>query len=133
MIKVVIDSNVFISAFYLPGSAPAEVVFLARKRRICNFVSPPVIGEIKRILKGKLKWSDSRARGAVKRVKKFSEEIYPEKRLKAISDDPDNRILECAVSGQAGYIISGDRHLLNLKKYRGIRIVTPSDFLDAIR
>jgi predicted nucleic acid-binding protein len=52
--------------------------------------------------------------------------------LAIIVDDPDNRILECAVAGQADFIISGDKHLLNLKNFQGINIVTPADFLVAI-
>ena len=46
MLKVVIDTNVFISAFYLPGSIPAEVVLLARRKKIANFISLPILNEI---------------------------------------------------------------------------------------
>ncbi|OGR31208.1 MAG: putative toxin-antitoxin system toxin component, PIN family [Desulfobacca sp. RBG_16_60_12] len=59
MFKVVIDTNVFISAFYLPGSRPAEVVFLARRKRILNFISPQILKEIERILQKKLLWDNA--------------------------------------------------------------------------
>jgi uncharacterized protein len=50
-------------------------------------------------------------------------------RLRVLKDDADNRVLECAVEGHAESIVSGDRHLLDLKEFRGIPIVRVSDFL----
>src|SRR6266849_2180663 len=53
--------------------------------------------------------------------------------LDVVTDDPDdNRVLECAVAGRADYIVSGDRHLLNLKAHASIPILTARQFLDAI-
>jgi putative PIN family toxin of toxin-antitoxin system len=131
MLKVVIDTNVFISAFYLPDSRPAAVVFLARRKRILNFISPQILKEIERILQKKLLWDNAKTESAVSRIRNFSEMVHPKERLEVIADDPDNRILECAVEGQAEFIISGDKHLLNLKAYQRIAIVTPVDFLES--
>jgi putative PIN family toxin of toxin-antitoxin system len=51
--------------------------------------------------------------------------------LKVIeADETDNRILECAVSGRAEYIVSGDRHLLNLREYKGIKIVKATEMTE---
>ena len=132
MLKVVIDTNVFISAFYLPESRPAKVVLLARRKTILNLISPQILKEVERIIKKKLLWDNSKTESAVRLIKNFSEEVHPQERLAIIVDDPDNRILECAVAGQANFIISGDKHLLNLKNFQGINIVTPADFLEAI-
>jgi len=132
MFKVVIDSNVFISALYLPESRPAEVVLLARRRKIINFISPQILKEVERIIKEKLFWDNYKTRSAMARIKKFSEVVKPKERLAIIADDPDNRILECAVAGQTDFIISGDQHLLHLKNYQGIKILTPAAFLEAI-
>jgi uncharacterized protein len=131
MLKVVIDTNVFISAFYLPDSRPAEVVFLARRKRILNCISPQILKEIERILQKKLLWDNAKTESAVRQIRNFSEMVHPKERLAVIADDPDNRILECAVEGQAEFIISGDKHLLNLKAYQGIAIVTPVNFLES--
>ena len=132
MLKVVIDTNVFISAFYLPESRPAKVVLLARRKTILNVISPPILKEVERIIKKKLLWDNSKTQSAVRRIKNFSEEVHPQERLAIIADDPDNRILECAVAGQADFIISGDHHLLDLENYQGIKIVTPARFLELI-
>jgi len=132
MLKVVIDTNVFISAFYLPESRPANVVLLARRKTILNLISPQILKEVERIIKKKLLWDNSKTESAVRLIKNFSEEVHPQERLAIIVDDPDNRILECAVAGQANFIISGDKHLLNLKNFQEINVVTPADFLVAI-
>ena len=132
MLKVVIDTNVFISAFYLPESRPANVVLLARRKTILNLISPQILTEVERIIKKKLLWDNSKTEGAVRLIKNFSEEVHPQEPLAIIVDDPDNRILECAVAGQADFIISGDKHLLNLKNLQGINVVTPADFWVAI-
>ena len=132
MFKVVIDTNVFISAFYLPDSRPAEVVILARRKRILNFISPQILKEIERILQKKLLWDHAKTERAVKQISNFSEMVHPKERLEVIADDPDNRILECAVEGQAEFIISGDRHLKDLKSFQGITIVDAATFLACI-
>jgi len=74
-------------------------------------------------------WDKVEALNAVGQIRSFSEIVRPKGPLAVIADDPDNRVLECAVEVQADFIISGDKHLLNLKVYRGITIVRPSDFL----
>jgi hypothetical protein len=132
MLKVVIDTNVFISAFYLPESKPAKVVLLARRKTILNIISPPILKEVERIIKKKLLWDNVKTQSAVRRIKNFSEEVQLQERLAIIADNPDNRILECAVAGQADFIISGDHHLIDLKNYQGIKIVTPAGFLELI-
>jgi uncharacterized protein len=131
MLKVVIDTNVFISALYLPQPRPAEVVLLARRKKILNCTSPEILAEIERILPKKLLWDQAKAQSAVRQIGNFSEMVHPEERLAVIADTADNRLLECAVASQAEFIITGDKHLLGLKAYRGIIIVTPGGFLDS--
>jgi predicted nucleic acid-binding protein len=58
--------------------------------------------------------------------------VEPDHTLSVITDDPDdNRVLECAATGQAECIVSGDRHLLRLGAYTGISILTVRQFLEA--
>ena len=132
MLKVVIHTNVFISAFYLPGSIPAEVVLLARRKKIANFISLSILNEISRIMLQKLSWDNQRTQNARQRIEHFSELVNPDTYLTVLNDGPDNRILECAIQAQADYIISGDKHLLNLKNYHWIKIVTPTAFLELV-
>jgi predicted nucleic acid-binding protein len=60
--------------------------------------------------------------------------VAPRTAVKAVVDDPDdNRIVECALEAQAQVVVSGDHHLLALKKYRSISIVTPRQFVEVFR
>jgi predicted nucleic acid-binding protein len=59
--------------------------------------------------------------------------VNPTAILEVIKDDPDdNRVLECALAGEANYIVSGDRRLLQLSSYEGIPILTVWQFMDAV-
>ena len=60
----------------------------------------------------------------------IGEIIATRQRLTLLKDDPDNRILECAVAGRADLIVTGDRELLDLKQFEGIRIVSLRSYLD---
>jgi len=65
--------------------------------------------------------------------RKNIEIVKPEEHFAVIKEDPDDNIfLDCAIAGKVEYIISGDEHLLNLKKFKGIKILTPGEFLREI-
>ena len=58
--------------------------------------------------------------------------VQPHSHLSVCRDESDNRVLECAVDGQADYLVSGDIHLLELQTFRGVDILTVRDFLDLL-
>ena len=68
-------------------------------------------------------------RGALKLISRASTVYKPSVRVNVLADAPDNRILECALAAGAGLIVTGDRHLLKLKKYQGIPIIRLADLL----
>ena len=128
--KVVIDTNVFISGLNFTGK-PSEVLKLFWKGEIRVFISPFILKEIEKILREKFEWSEGQVQRILNRIKAKAIEVRPKIKVPVIKEkDDDNRILECAVEGKAQYLISGDeRHLLPLKEYQGIRILSPSEFL----
>src|SRR3989344_2043204 len=66
----------------------------------------------------------------VEEIITLSKIVEPKSKLDIIKEDPDdNKILECAVEGKVDYIISQDKHLLDIKEYKEIKIITPKDFL----
>ena len=66
----------------------------------------------------------------VGKILSMAELVTPEMDLEAVEDDPDDdKILECAVAGNADYIVSGDSHLLDIEEYRGVEILSPDEFL----
>jgi uncharacterized protein len=129
--RVVFDTNIYLSALTFGGKP--EVVFeMARAGKIQLAVSASILAELASILKNKFAWDDEDVREALMVVGRHAELVKPERRLRVLMDDADNRILECAVEGRADWIVSGDHHLLGLREFRGIPIVRVSDFLSIV-
>lgn len=131
-LKVALDTNVYISAIYF-GGKPEEVLNLARAGKIELLISEQIKNEIAKILKRKFGFNDLQISETLEDIGSFSTLIVPTVILKIIKEDEsDNRILECAVEGGVDYIVSGDSHLLTLKEYQKIKIISPSEFLDVL-
>lgn len=131
MPRVVLDTNVFISAILTPGQS-RKALELARTGNIELSVSQAILSEIERILRLKMGWADWQIEAALQGIRDISTFVSPRQRLAVITeDDADNRILECAVEADAEYIITGDkRHLLCHHEFRGIGILSPGQFLE---
>jgi putative PIN family toxin of toxin-antitoxin system len=94
------------------------------------YISPPILGEIRRILSDNFSWSDEMLRREAVRLSALCSLVHPDQTIDAIPGDPDdNRILECAVMARAEFLVTGDNHLLRLTNYQGIRILKVSDFV----
>lgn len=132
MIKAVADTNVYISAV-LFGGRPEEIRELAREGKIELLISETLLAEIAGVLKRKFHWTDWQISQAIEDIRAFTTLITPISTLSVIKEDePDNRVLECAVEGKARYIVSGDEHHLQpLKEYQGIKILSPAQFLES--
>jgi hypothetical protein len=138
MIRAVFYTNVFISALFNPKRPPAQLLELALQGKIKFIVSPPLIGEIERVLAypkvkrllKKRKTNPAEIEKALAKVLKLAVLTPGELRLEAIADDPaDDMILACALEGKADCIVSGDPHLLDLRDYQGVQIVSPAELL----
>jgi putative PIN family toxin of toxin-antitoxin system len=127
--KAVFDTNVFISALITKGGRAEQAWLLAIQGEIEVYTSVPVMTEMARTLRTKFHWEDDQIRAAVRHIARIAEVVKPEVKLKILADEPDNRILECARHAGAEYIVTGDRHLLKLASFEGIKIVTIADFL----
>jgi uncharacterized protein len=133
MVRVVLDSNVLISALHF-GGKPDELLVLANEGVIELCLSAFILEETARILKVKLGWTDQAVHEAVAVIKDVATLVQPTRTLRIIpEDEADNRILECAVEARADFLVTGDhRHLLPLKQYQGIRILSPRDCLGVL-
>lgn len=129
MLKVVFDTNVYISAFIVPGSKAEEAYLLVVDGKVELYSSVPILTETAAKLRGKFMWDQDKITAVLKHISRVSTVLKPPKRLKLLDDDPDNRVLECAQEAGAGLIVTGDRHLLDLKQYEGIGITKVSGFL----
>ncbi|MFZ3063101.1 MAG: putative toxin-antitoxin system toxin component, PIN family [Actinomycetota bacterium] len=131
MYRVVFDTNILLSAFIFGGN-PEKLFELARARKIQLLTSPSILVEFATRLKDKFFWDDEDIAEAIKTVGYSSELIKPTQRLKVLGDDPDNRVLECAVEGKADFIVSGDKHLLTLKKFQKIPVVKVAELVSRL-
>ena len=128
--RVIFDTNVLISALLWPKGIPARIVALARQGRIRSVTSSVLLEEFRRVLEGKMGFSTESAQESLEIVIEHSEVVIPSRRFQVIESDPDDdRVLECAVAGNADWIVTGDHHLLRLGHFQNIPIVTPREFL----
>lgn len=132
--RVVIDTNVLISATFWPGK-PKQLLNQVRRGKIDFLTSEILLVELKEVLTRDdkpFKLSEEEAQHALAAVMDIAEIVEPHSVITRCKDEADNRVLECAVVGQADWIITGDRDLLDLKSFEGIEIVTVAHFLRAI-
>lgn len=129
MTRVVFDTNIYISALITPGGRAEAAYMLALEGKIDLFTSIPILTETAKKLRDKFQWDDEKIAAAIRHISAVATARKPAKRLAILDDTPDNRILECAVDAEADYIVTGDRHLLNLASYRDTKIITLADFL----
>jgi len=127
--KVVFDTNVFVSAFIVPGGKGEEALLLALRRKVDLFTSVPILTETTRILQTKFDQPERDILAALKQISRAATILRPARTVRVLEDLPDNRILECAVSAQADLVVTGDHHLLALKEFEGIPLVRLADFL----
>ena len=129
-LRVVLDTNVYISAFAHPERPIYQVWRHALERRYQLLISSAIVNELADVLRTDFHWEERRLRRRIRLVTRVGTIITPCIALNVIPDDPDDdRILECAVAGRANLIVSGDHHLRRLQVYEGIPIIRPIDFL----
>jgi putative PIN family toxin of toxin-antitoxin system len=129
-VRVVLDTNVYISAIIFGGNCE-EILRLANLGSFDLLLSKYILLEIKYVLKYKFNWTNKQVTTTISYLRDITTEIKPDISLDIVHDDPsDNKVIECALAGNAHYIVTGDRnHLLPLKKYKNIKIISPAEFL----
>jgi uncharacterized protein len=130
-VRVVLDTNAVISALLFSGVS-SKLVSLWQNGLITPLLSREVLDEYLRVLSYPIfELSEKEIKELVQEeILPSAEVVKPKRRLHVIQRDPaDNKFLECAVAGKAGVIISGDKDLLSLGRYRKIRIQSPAQFL----
>ncbi len=134
MLKFVFDTNVFVSALISKKGNPALLLDRVRKSYTL-FISKDILDELKDVIsRDNFGYTDVEVNTFIEAIISFSDIVNPEIEIDAIKADPDdNKILECAVTSGASYIVSGDKHLLELIEYGKIKIITPKAALDLLK
>lgn len=131
--RAVFDTNILISALLWRGP-PYECLLAAEGGLVELFVSEAILSEFIEKLVLKFGVTSDVADQAVQNVRRFAQCVSLLGQVGWVTDDPDDdKIIETAVVADAAFIVSGDRHLLDLAALEGIKIVSPRDFLDHLR
>lgn len=137
--KVVLDANVFVSAFINNQGTPKQIIDFWRAEAFELITSIPILAEIERVLRYpkivKLHGlSEPELQEFLALLQEETHVVSPAGRLQINSDETDNRYLECALAGLADYLVTGDKkHLLPIGEFQGIRIVSPTTFITVLR
>ena len=127
---VVFDTNILISALLSTNGTPFRCLALAKIGQIESVTCQEILDEFAEKLRVKFKFSEEMTQTAVAEILRFSRLVEISGTLKTVPADPDDdRVVECAVVGQATHIVTGDKHLLTLVKYQNIDIVKAADFI----
>jgi putative PIN family toxin of toxin-antitoxin system len=132
-VRVVLDTNVLVSALLFKGKT-SELVLLWQTGAITPVLSRAILEEHLRVLSyPKFKLSEIEIKTLIQEeLLPFVEVVNPRKRLRVVERDPsDDKFVECAIAGKARVIISGDKDLLSIRRYRQILIQSPAQFLTA--
>ena len=131
--NIVCDTNVLISGILFGGHA-RQILRLASQGVITNFISPEILRELEDVLlRPKFGLNSEKVLGIISLTKGSFESVVTARRVSKILNDPDdNHILATASKADASFIISGDRHLLDLKEWEEIRMVSPAEFMEEI-
>ena len=129
-IKAVLDTNVLISGILFGGN-PRQILELVIQGKIDAYISPAIFIEFKEVLiRPKFGITHEKCFLITKEIENLFCFVFPQIRVDLIKDDPDdNIILECALAADVEYIITGDSHLLTLKSFEKIQIISPVMFI----
>ena len=130
--RVVFDSSIFVSALTLPGGKGDAAVAAVLTGKAVVLLSEPMLGEVLGVLGRKFAYDREQLARVALFLSELAEHVAPRGHLTVLQDEPDNRILECAVAGRADSIVTGDRQMLRLGRYEGIEIVSLRVFLDRL-
>ena len=138
MLKAVLDTNVLVSAFLSDAGVPNQVLRQAGQAYQL-FISNEILEEVKRVLRRpriqeRAQLTEDKIRAFLAAIQRVADVVENPPSLWIIEDDPDdNFTLGCALGAHADYLVSGDIHLKRLESYKGIQIVSPSEFLTILR
>lgn len=138
ILRVVVDTNVFISAFLIKSSIPYLILEAVRSQKCILIMSPAILGEIEEVINRqkiiqRTKTTKEERKTFIQNIIDISFFVLDQNILNVIKENPDDdKFLSAAFLSNADYIISGDKHLLNLKTYKDIKIIEPSEFVNLL-
>lgn len=138
--KVVLDSGILVSAFLTPKGISADILHIARKELFQIYLCNEILEEVQRVLlkyqhiRDRYSYSNRQAIMFCQGLKNAVNLVTKLPSIKAVANDPnDDMIVACGVKARANFIVSRDEDLLVINKYKGIKIVSPEEFMEILR
>lgn len=131
-LRLVIDTNVVVSAALKPGGLQRTVVLLAMTRPTCWYVSDPIVSEYATVLaRPELKIRRSLRQQLPQLIKNHARVVIPSRLPQVTSDPADNMFIECADAARADYLVTGNQRHFS-KFWKNTKIITSSEFLSVL-
>jgi len=130
-VKVVFDTNILVSALVFPGGRADAALRRIVEEQDQLIISKAILAELLRVLGSKFSRDSEELAHVAVFLSELALTVKPRRRLQVVKNEPDNRILECALTGRAEVIVTGDHSLLALGEYKGVRIIRLREYLGA--
>ncbi|MBI2523024.1 putative toxin-antitoxin system toxin component, PIN family [Candidatus Woesearchaeota archaeon] len=128
--KVTVDTNFLISATQWDYSVAHKLLKKFIISDAIIFTTQDILDEAVEVLERDFEYNKNEAKNIIEKILLFANLVEPKQKIEIIKDDPDdNKVIECAVESSSDYILTYDKHLLKIKKYKGIRIIKPEEIL----
>jgi uncharacterized protein len=131
-VRVVFDSNVYVSALAIPGGVAEKAMRAAMDGTFELVLSRPILVEVLGVLSRKFARQPEELARTALFLSSLTEIVAPVQRVQVLADGPDNRILECALAARADLVVTGDRQMLSLRTWEGIEILSLRQFVDRL-
>jgi putative PIN family toxin of toxin-antitoxin system len=128
--RVVFDTNIFISAFVIPGSLAEKAILKMIEGEDSLLISKDIIHEVLSVLSSKFGRDREALSHVAATLSGLAELVKPGGRVKIFMDEPDNRILACAIYGKADLLVTGDKEILQQREYKGVKIISLKEYLE---
>ena len=131
--KISVDTNFLISATQWDYSVSHKLLIRLIKENVEIFTTKNILEEFSEVLERDFKYNQIEIANILEKILAFIKIVEPKGKIEIVEDDPDdNMIIECAVESFSDYIITYDKHLLNVKEYKGIKIIKPEEAFDIL-
>ena len=127
--RVVFNTNIFISALAIPGSLAEKAILKVVEGGDTLIISRDIINEVLSVLSSKFNRGKEALSHVAVILSELGELVKPIQKVSIFKEDPDNRILECAIHGKADLLVTGDKEILHVGEYKGVRIVSLKEYV----
>ena len=127
--RLVFDTNIFISAFIIPQSKAEKAILRILEGTDSLIISKEIIDEVLSVLAAKFHRDSEAISHTALFLSDLAQIVKPPRKIHILEDEPDNRVLECALQGKSDAIVTGDKEMLKLKEFEGIKIISLKEYL----